>query len=227
MFKEIVKNVWVIDENSFENNTYIIVEKNTCVVIDPSSYYDEIVKFIEDKHLKFLAIILTHSHFDHFGISNDLANKYKVKIYVHENEKPMFDMLVVKEFADVPKQLKFKMSELDWNNIVLYKDHSLKFDDIEFNIIFTPGHTYGGVVLVYNKNIYFTGDTLFPDGIGMMDLPGADINTLLHSLYKITRFIKDDDYVLSGHHKKYSQYKDFYKTNPYIQQVLSKDFTNK
>ena len=227
MFKEIVKNVWVINANSYENNTYIIVKNKECIIIDPSSYYDEIVKFIEEKHLKLLAIILTHAHFDHYGISNDLAEKFGVKIYVHENEKPQFDLFYIDLFAEPAKKAKFPMSKVDWNNIKLFNDRNLRFNDIDIDVIRTPGHTLGGVVLIYDKNKFFTGDTMFTDGVGVSNLPGSNINMILNSLYKLSQVLRDDDYILCGHYQKYCLYKDVKAKNVYVQQVLSSDIKKK
>lgn len=215
MYQEIVKNIWVINNNSFENNTYIVVNNNTCVVIDPSSYDHEITKFIEDKKLKSLAIVLTHAHFDHFGIANDLANKYNVKIWVHKEEKPTFEMLNMAEESN------FKISELDWKNIEFFNSNELKFDDIKFKVLFTPGHTLGGIVLIYN-NVFFTGDTLFVDSIGRTDFPGGDMKTIMDSVFKISRVMKDDDYLLCGHGKIYPQFKVVKQMNPYVQHVMNR-----
>ena len=215
MCQEILKNIWVINSNTFDNNTYIVVNNNTCVVIDPSSYDQEISNFIKEKKLKLLGIVLTHAHFDQFGIANDLANKYKVKIYVHKDDKSTFDMLNMAEESG------FKVSNLDWNNIQFFNFNELKFDDIKFKVIFTPGHTTGGVVLIYN-NVFFTGDTLFVDSIGRTDFPGGDMKTIMDSVYKITKVMKDDDYLLCGHGKIYPQFKIVKQINPYVHHVMKR-----
>ena len=216
MYQEIVKNIWVVNNsNPFDNNAYIVIHNNKCVVIDPSSYDKEIIQFIEDKKLKLLGIVLTHAHFDHFGASNNLANKYKVKIYVYKKEKPTFDML------DMSLESWFPVSDLDWNNIKFFESNELKFDDIKFKVLFTPGHTKGGIVLIYD-NVFFTGDTLFVDSVGRTDFPGGDMQTLMDSVYKLTKIMKDDDYLLCGHGKVYPQYKTVKQINPYVRHTLSR-----
>ena len=215
MIQEIIKNIWVINANSFDNNTYIVVKNNTCVIIDPSSYDQEIIKFINDKKLKLLAIVLTHAHFDHYGVANDLAKKYQVKIYVYKDEKPTFRML---NMAD---EVSFKISELDMNNIKFFDTSELKFDDIKFKVIFTPGHTLGGITLIYD-NMFFTGDTLFVESIGRTDFYGGDMKTIMDSIYKVAKVMKDDDYLLCGHGREYPKFKEVKKLNPYVHHVLNK-----
>ena len=215
MLKEILKNIWVINSNSFDNNAYIIVKNNTCVVIDPSSYDHEISKFIDEKKLKLSAIVLTHAHFDHYGIANDIARKYGCKIYVYKDEKPTFDMLNIAEEAN------FKVSDLDWNNIEFFDKTNLSFNGINLKVIITPGHTVGGITLEYN-NVFFTGDTLFVDSVGRTDFPGGDMQTLMDSIFKLTRVMNDNDYMLCGHGKEYPQFKVVKQINPYVQQALNR-----
>ena len=215
MEKEIIKNIWVINGNSYENNCYIIVKNNTCVIIDPSYYVKETNEFVTNRNLKVLAIVLTHSHFDHFGDANELANKCNCKVYAHKIEKPMFDYL---NFAE---DCGFKISELDWKNIELFDSSELKFGDIILKVLLTPGHTTGGVVLIYN-NAFFTGDTLFVDSIGRTDFKGGDMRAIMESVHKIIKVMHDDDYLLCGHGRIYPQFKVVKQMNPYVHHCLDK-----
>ncbi|MCF0227394.1 MAG: MBL fold metallo-hydrolase [Malacoplasma sp.] len=215
MRQEIIKNIWAINGNSYENNCYIIVKNNGCVIIDPSYYYDDITKFVSEKKLKVLAIILTHSHFDHYGSSCELANKFGCKIYAHKNEKPMFD------FLNMADECGFEVPKLDWKNIELFDSLALKFDDINLKVIPTPGHTTGGVVLAYN-NAFFTGDTLFVDSIGRTDFKGGDMKAIMQSVHKIIKAMHDNDYLLCGHGQVYPQFKTVKQINPYVRHCLNK-----
>lgn len=69
--KRIVNDV--IDEN-----TYIVIKDNSCLVIDPGSNFINICKEIDN--LKLLNILVTHNHFDHTLSVNDLKDKYKVEV---------------------------------------------------------------------------------------------------------------------------------------------------
>ena len=55
----------------------------------------------------------------------------------------------------------------------------------EFEIIKTPGHTKGGICILY-KDVLFSGDTIFHNGgIGRMDLPGGSEQEMEKSLKKL------------------------------------------
>ena len=217
IYQEILKNIWVINSNSLENNCYIVVKNKHCIVIDPATYYDEINEFIKDKKAKLDAIVLTHAHFDHLGCANELCEKYQCKIYAHKDEKLTFDkteQLALMFGCAAPKY--------DWKNIILFNSKELKINDFLFKVIHTPGHTLGGIVLVYNNDIYFTGDTLFVESIGRDDGPGGNGKELLKSVKKLALMLKDSDYVLSGHGKNYPQFKVVKQVNPFVMQVLFK-----
>lgn len=51
-----------------DNNCYILKLDDECIIIDPASNYNEIIKEVSDK--KIVGIIVTHYHFDHIGALN-------------------------------------------------------------------------------------------------------------------------------------------------------------
>jgi len=57
----------------------------------------------------------------------------------------------------------------------------------EFKIIQTPGHSKGGICILY-QDILFSGDTLFHRGnIGRTDLPGSSKKEMEKSLKKLSK----------------------------------------
>jgi glyoxylase-like metal-dependent hydrolase (beta-lactamase superfamily II) len=57
----------------------------------------------------------------------------------------------------------------------------------EFRIIDTPGHSRGGICILY-KDILFSGDTIFHRGtIGRTDLPGSNEEQMKESLNKLSK----------------------------------------
>ena len=62
-----------------EENCYILVIDDKCLIVDPG---DEANKIIDEiGSLKVLGILITHHHFDHIGALNELKEKYKVDVY--------------------------------------------------------------------------------------------------------------------------------------------------
>lgn len=66
-----------------EENCYLLIKNNTCLVIDPGSDYDKIKEKINNN--KVLAVLLTHSHFDHVGALREFLSKKGVKIFKKSN----------------------------------------------------------------------------------------------------------------------------------------------
>lgn len=57
----------------------------------------------------------------------------------------------------------------------------------EFKIIETPGHSKGGICILY-KDVLFSGDTLFNEDVhGRTDLPGSSEKEMQASLKKISK----------------------------------------
>jgi hydroxyacylglutathione hydrolase len=65
-------------------------------------------------------------------------------------------------------------------------------------VLYTPGHTQGGICLLGN-GLVFTGDTLFNSGIGRTDLPGGNYKQLMNSIKTKLLTLDDKTKVYPGH----------------------------
>jgi len=72
---------------------------------------------------------------------------------------------------------------------------------VEVGVIHTPGHTPGSTSfhLPGDRNILFTGDTLFAESIGRTDLWGGSHPQILTSIHKKLMTFDDDTLVIAGH----------------------------
>ena len=68
-------------------------------------------------------------------------------------------------------------------------------NDIEF--LHTPGHTPGSQCYKVNNNLV-SGDTLFVQGCGRVDLPGSNSEDMFHSLQKLSS-LPDETILYPGH----------------------------
>lgn len=66
-----------------EENCYVLIKNNTCLVIDPGDDYNKIKEAIGEN--KVLGVLITHSHFDHVGALRNFLNKRGVKIFKKSN----------------------------------------------------------------------------------------------------------------------------------------------
>ncbi len=128
-----------------DNYSYIIHEKetNTVSIVDPSEF--EACDKSINKYKKLDFILNTHHHVDHVGANIELKKKYKSKILGSDSDKDRIPGI----------------------DIFLKDNQKQKIGNLEFKVIFTPGHTKGHIVYFFNKDkIAFTGDTLFSLGCG-------------------------------------------------------------
>ncbi len=68
---------------ALEENCYVLIKNNTCIIIDPGADYNKIKEVIKDN--KVLGVLITHSHFDHIGALRNFLTKRSVKIFKRSN----------------------------------------------------------------------------------------------------------------------------------------------
>ena len=56
-----------------DENCYILIKNNTCLVVDPGDDYQKIKEEVGDN--KVLGVLITHSHFDHIGALRNFLTK--------------------------------------------------------------------------------------------------------------------------------------------------------
>lgn len=175
---------------SFQSNCYIVYNENReCAIIDPGDEPDKIIEVISEYNLKPLYILLTHGHFDHVGAVNELRDKYKIDVYLNENDNILVDNERVNNFG-----IRVNKTNIDKD---IRDNDKIDFGNKKFEVITTPGHTAGGVCFLLD-NILFTGDTLFNGSIGRTDFSESNHEDMQQSLRKLIKLSKDL-IILPGH----------------------------
>ncbi|MEK9726931.1 MAG: MBL fold metallo-hydrolase [Candidatus Margulisiibacteriota bacterium] len=175
-----------INVNSFlsghmKNLSYCIYDSVTkdCVIVDPTWDIDVVFQFVDDQNLTPREIWLTHSHYDHIqGLSSCEVRYPNVVVCIHEMEAARLDTGL-------------SIIRLEHNSI-------RKLGDMEWRVIHTPGHSPGGVCF-YAAPYLICGDTLFVNGCGRADIPGADVNALFLSLQEL-KGLPTSTLIFPGHH---------------------------
>ena len=97
-----------------------------------------------------------------------------------------------------------------YQNDEIYTDH-----DFTYRILFTPGHSPGGVCFYFEKKqILFGGDNLFQGSVGRVDLPGSHPPDMIKTLNTLMQ-LPDETVVYPGHGPA-TTIGEERKTNPFI-----------
>ena len=179
-----------------ETNCYFAINEATseCIVIDPGDDAAMLASKIDEKGYTPAAILLTHGHFDHATGANELAERYHVKIYVHEDD---FDLM-----ADPQRNCCGMMGRRIVNRAdeKLRDRQVLQLAGFEIQVIHTPGHTPGGAsYYCAEAGCVFSGDTLFQGSVGRTDFPGGSMSAIVRSVKEKLFLLPDDTRVCPGH----------------------------
>ena len=179
-------------------NCTILGDEQTreAIVIDPGDDPLEMLARLEKHGLTAKQIVCTHTHIDHVGAICELQERMKTPAAIHKADLFLFEKLDVQaQWIGMPMP----------NPGVI--DHFVQDGDavacrgVEMGVLHTPGHTPGSTSfhLAGDRNILFTGDTLFAESIGRTDLWGGSHPEIISSIHKKLMTFDDDTLVIAGH----------------------------
>lgn len=159
------------------NFAYAIGDRATgeAVLVDPAYAAGELVDLVEADGLQVVGALGTHYHADHVGGSMmgfrlagiaELLERVQVPIHVQKDEAEF----VAKGTGVGPGDL----ASHEPGDVVTV-------GAIRIELLHTPGHTPGSQCFLVEGRLV-SGDTLFLEGCGRTDLPGADPAAMYRSL---------------------------------------------
>ena len=178
--------------------TYLIASDKgrEALIIDPVIEHTDIyTKELKDLDLKLVKVIDTHIHADHITGLNELSKIYNCsKIMGEQSKSEVIDVRVKNE-------------------------DKIKIENIELNVIYTPGHTDCSYSFVMNDRV-FTGDTLLINGTGRTDFQNGDAKEQYNSIFNKLLKLPENTYVYPAHDyngKKFSTIGEQRSNNPRLQ----------
>ncbi|MCI8442927.1 MAG: MBL fold metallo-hydrolase [Provencibacterium sp.] len=175
-----------------EENTYLLMGEEGCILIDPGEEAERISSRIEELGKKPALILLTHGHFDHIGAANALRARYGCPIAIGERDAEMLAD-PQKSLAGAANREKYCFSA----DRLLQEGDTLEAAGLKVSILETPGHTRGSLSYLC-EGCLFSGDVLFFGSAGRTDLYGGDYPELLETL-RALMLLPEDTAVYPGH----------------------------
>ena len=169
-----------------DNNAYLVTcsETGETLLIDAANDADDLVDLVGKNAPKLALIVTSHQHFDHWQALEAVVDATGAPTAAHEIDA---DPLPVK-----PDRL-------------LTDGDTIEVGKLTFDVIHLRGHTPGSVALALSgpaagdATQLFTGDCLFPGGVGKTWQPGEFTQLLTDVTSRVFDRFGDDTVVYPGH----------------------------
>jgi glyoxylase-like metal-dependent hydrolase (beta-lactamase superfamily II) len=165
-----------------DNNAYFLrcARTGTVLLIDAANEPDRLIFELGDDRLG--EIVTTHQHFDHWQALPEMIAATGAPVTAHPAD------------ADaLPVDVTHLVDEGD----------TVRVGDCEMSVIHLVGHTPGSIALLYqgpDRPHLFTGDCLFPGGVGNTQEDKERFATLLDGVTtKLFDRLPDETWVYPGH----------------------------
>lgn len=176
-------------------NCYVIACETTrkAAVVDPGDDEGKILTVIKNNNYNLTHILLTHGHVDHIAAVVEVKKATQAEINMCKDD------LILVENSGIQADI-FGLRPAGYFTIDKYlrDEDKINVGNLEIKVIFTPGHSPGGVCYL-TENCLFTGDTLFSESIGRTDLPGGSYESLLSSIRNKLLILPSETIVYPGH----------------------------
>jgi len=195
-----------LELGDLSTNCYIlsINSSRSVIVVDPAKS-DEVLNFCKKNDWNIKYILFTHGHYDHILGSKEIKKDTNAVTVCGLLER------------DILSDPFLNCSEAAGKGSFSLKCDQFLSDEEDFagmKVLYTPGHTAGGISLVCNGFV-LTGDTLFAGSIGRSDLPTGDLKDLFSSI-KNRLFALPDNYIVYPGHGPKSTIGYEKKNNPFL-----------
>src|SRR5690606_20823831 len=182
-----------------ENLAYAIGSRSTreVLLVDPAWNVDGLLDRIEADDMRVVGALVTHYHQDHvggsiFGMSIEGLDRLLAR-------RPVPVHVQAREAEGVRRVTGVSASDL----VPHEGGDVLSLGRVRVRLLHTPGHTPGSqcflVETAGGPGRLVSGDTLFLNSCGRVDLPGGDPEAMFRSLDGVLKRLPDETLLFPGH----------------------------
>jgi len=177
------------------NFVYLIgcEETREAAVVDPAWDVPAILKLAKECELKITRVLLTHGHPDHMNGLEALLRATDAQVCLHADETDY--LKEVAAYFGMPVEF---MGKRSGNFRPTRNGETIQVGRLPVQFLHTPGHTPGSQCFLVRGNLV-SGDTLFVNACGRVDLPGGDPEKMWHSLTHTLGTLDDNTILYPGH----------------------------
>ena len=171
--------------SAMANNVYLITCRRTGaqVLVDAADDADRCLDLVHQGGGRLDLVVTTHSHWDHHRALAEVVRSTGAPTAAGEEDAG--------ELPVRPDRL-------------LHQGDRIEAGGLELDVLHLRGHTPGSVALAYRdpegSTHLFTGDSLFPGGVGNTKNPGQSFESLIEDVTtRVFDVYPDDTWVYPGH----------------------------
>ncbi|MBP2703465.1 MBL fold metallo-hydrolase [Microbispora sp. RL4-1S] len=168
-----------IEVGDWGNNAYLLrcAKTGDGLLIDAAAEPDRLLGLIGGTPIS--AIVTTHQHADHWMALEDVARATGAQVIAHPLDAPELPVPVTREVGHGDR---------------------ITVGVVTLDVIHLRGHTPGSIALLYQDGHLFTGDSLFPGGVGNTQKDPARFEQLYTDVVeRIFDRLPDETWVYPGH----------------------------
>ncbi len=164
--------------SEMSNNVYLLTCRSTGaqLLVDAAADAPAVLDLVRSGGAGLDAVVTTHQHWDHVRALPEVVASTGARTIAGREDADALPVAV-----DEP---------------VGHGD-TVRFGDVELAVVHLRGHTPGSVALAYadpdGHTHLFTGDSLFPGGIGSTKSPGQSFDSLIEDVTTRVFDVYDDD----------------------------------
>lgn len=168
-----------------DNNAYLLTSRATGdqLLVDAADSPDRVLALVAEGSGTLAWVVTTHQHWDHHRALPQVVESTGATTASGADDA---------DALPVPVDRRLEQGD------------TVRFGDITLDVVHLRGHTPGSVALAYRDpdghTHLFTGDTLFPGGVGNTKSPGQSFGSLIEDVTTRLFDVYDDEtWVYPGH----------------------------